>query len=150
MVREPSGQSSQRLEVIGDPGPNAVQAMAGGVFDRRDQQAVPENATITEPVKRSDLVQMLRVRLGLPIRSGAMQMARNVLGIFKIKSEVIRARDVKDIEVVSHEVGHAVAKSLGLTDADLARFAHELHPMASKGNPTQEGFAEFLHSYRDW
>lgn len=107
--------------------------------------------------RRSDLVRFLTEKLDIPIRTGRFR--DKALGIFKIKPEVIRTEKANDIEVISHEIGHALQKFLypdsvtakGLSSLPFAAFDGELTPLATRPKTGQEvvpeGFAEFVRLY---
>lgn len=131
---------------------------------------------VRELVRRSDIVRALAEKLKIPIRQGRISM-RRALGIYKIRPEVIRARAMKDIATVAHEIGHHIDKRVfsnppsgpmqgpfwnrraAVLDTPASRnmrppqartfdaFRHELHPLATPGTPGVEGFAEFVSMY---
>ncbi len=122
---------------------------------RRKPEGEGEGAS--EPVRRSDIVNFLREKFDIPIRTGRF---RNALGIFKVKPEVIRSKFANDIETISHEVGHALQKFLwpgartprgNLSGRVFEKYADELEPIATKPRSGQsklpEGFAEFVRLY---
>ena len=129
-----------------------------------DKEFRRETTTETEVgalQKRSDIVKFLSEKLQLPIRTGRFRGGnKGVMGIFKVKPEVVRTKFANDIETISHEIGHALEKYLwpetrdvkgNLTGTAFKDFAHELNAIASqprKGQPTEpEGFAEFMRLY---
>lgn len=124
-------------------------------FERRPVSS--EKAT--EITKRSDIVKFLQDKLDIPIRTGRFRGAgRRVLGIFKHREEVVRTAFANDIEVIAHEIGHALHKFLwgltpkgGLSAKPLMKFRAELDPIATKAKAGQsklsEGFAEFMRLY---
>ena len=144
-------------------GAEAGKEVGGSSFvpDKEFRRESVSGIETAEPQKRSDIVRFLQEKLGLPIKIGRFRDGnRGVLGIFKIKPEVIRTKLANDIEVVSHEIGHALEKYLwpetrdkkgALTGAAFKDFANELVAIASKpreGQPvTPEGFAEFVRLY---
>jgi hypothetical protein len=107
--------------------------------------------------RRSDLVRFLTEKLDIPIRTGRFR--DKALGIFKIKPEVSRTGKANDIEVISHEIGHALQNFLypdsvtakGLSSLPFAAFDGELTPLATQPKAGQEvvpeGFAEFVRLY---
>jgi hypothetical protein len=132
-----------------------VSAMAPEAGFRREPSSVGSEG---DPVtRRSDLVRFLTEKLDIPIRTGRFR--DKALGIFKPKSEVIRTQNANDIEVISHEIGHALQKFLfpeslkatGLSSQPFAAFQGELTPLATKPKAGQdivpEGFAEFVRLY---
>ncbi|MEW6187693.1 MAG: hypothetical protein AB1585_18330 [Thermodesulfobacteriota bacterium] len=66
--------------------------------------------TDQEPIGRSDIKKFLEEKLDIPIRTGRFR--DKALGIFKPFSEVIRTKNFADVEVIGHEVGHALQKYL--------------------------------------
>lgn len=115
---------------------------------------------IEKPVKRSDIVNFLKEKLDVPIRTGRFWGAgRRYLGIFKLKEEVIRTKFASDIETICHELGHGLHKFLwpeartkkGLSSKPLEPWRKELLPIATKARAGQaqlpEGFAEFIRLY---
>ncbi|OPY16379.1 MAG: hypothetical protein A4E69_00249 [Syntrophus sp. PtaB.Bin138] len=118
------------------------------------EEAKKPNDPIT---RRSDLVRFLTEKLDIPIRTGRFR--DKALGIFKPKPEVIRTEKANDIEVISHEIGHALQKFLypetltakGLSAQPFESFKGELEPLATTPKAGQEvapeGFAEFVRLY---
>jgi len=110
-----------------------------------------------KPMSRSEIRQFLEEKLNIPIRTG--RFIGKALGIFKPRSEVVRTKYANDIEVIAHEVGHALHKFLwpetltkkGLSAQPFQAFAHELDKIATvprKGQSnTAEGWAEFVRLY---
>ena len=110
-----------------------------------------------KPMSRSAIAKFLSEKFDIPLRVGRF---RSALGIFKVGPEVIRTRFAHDIEVISHEIGHALHKFLwpeartsggGLAAGPLRAFQDELIPIATKpragGSKNAEGFAEFIRRY---
>jgi len=137
------------------PAEEPASAMAPEAGFRREPSSVGES---NDPItRRSDLVRFLTEKLDIPIRTGRFQ--DRALGIFKPKLEVIRTQNANDIEVISHEIGHAIQKFLypeslkakGLTSQPFAAHSGELEPLATKPKAGQEiipeGFAEFVRLY---
>jgi hypothetical protein len=107
-----------------------------------------------EITKRSTIVKNLDKAFA-PIRIGKFR-SRKASGIFKTTPEVIRTKKANDIDVISHEVGHAIHKQYFsapntkiLTGNAFAQWKNELDPMAYEGarDNTVEGFAEFVRLY---
>lgn len=123
----------------------------------KDFRREPEAGVAEKIYRRSDIVQLLKEKLDIPIRTGRFR--DKALGLFKIKPEVIRTLKANDIEVIAHEVGHALHKYLfpeavttkGLSGRPFSAFEKELLPLATKPkagqDPTPEGFAEFIRLY---
>jgi hypothetical protein len=138
----------------------------GGLFAKGEEGFAPEKDFRTKPAEpvdegapmsRSSIAKFLSEKFDIPLRVGRF---RNALGIFKVGPEVIRTRFAHDIEVISHEIGHALHKFLwpeartgsgGLAAGPLRRFQDELIPIATKpragGSKNAEGFAEFIRRY---
>ena len=117
-----------------------------------------EKTESAEMVKRSEIVDFLRQKLDVPIRTGRFR--GKALGIFKIKPEVVRSKMANDIETISHEIGHALQKHLypesmkggvAHAPADWQLFGDELKRAATQPNKASdygtEGFAEFIRMY---
>jgi len=110
-----------------------------------------------KPMSRSEIRQFLEEKLNIPIRTG--RFIGKALGIFKPRSEVVRTKYANDIEVIAHEVGHALHKFLwpetmtkkGLASSPFQAFSYELDKIATtpkKGQSnTAEGWAEFVRLY---
>ena len=58
-----------------------------------------------------DLVEIIENFTGVPIRTGKFK--QRALGIFKVKSEVIRTKIKNDLPVICHELGHYLDKKHG-------------------------------------
>jgi len=115
---------------------------------------------IEKPIRRSDIVNFLKEKLDVPIRTGRFWGAgRRYLGIFKLKEEVVRTKFANDIETICHEAGHGLQKFLwpqaitrqGLSSKPLEPWRKELLAIATKPRGGQaklpEGFAEFIRLY---
>jgi len=105
-----------------------------------------------QPVKVSEIIKGLEERLGVPIRTGRTGKGKKVLGIFKVKPEVIRSRKALDIETISHEVGHFLDKKLGLAHPRFDAELMALGKATSAANYTadqirREGIAEWMRLY---
>lgn len=98
-----------------------------------------------------DLVEIIENFTGVPIRTGKFK--QRALGIFKVKSEVIRTKIKNDLPVICHELGHYLDKKHGFYGS--AQHDGELIPLGrvtSRESYTQtairkEGVAEFLRVY---
>lgn len=131
-----------------------VMAFAPKEGFRKEPEVGPVEGEIT---RRSDLVRFLTENLDIPIRTGRFR--DKALGIFKLQEGVIRTKLAKDIEVIAHEVGHALHQFLfpesvsekGLSASPFSTFKDELNPLASEPKAgqdvTPEGFAEFTRLY---
>jgi hypothetical protein len=78
--------------------------------DKAFRRTPDEMLTDGEPIGRSDITKFLTEKLDIPIRTGKFR--DRALGIFKPREEVIRSKFANDIEVIAHEVGHALQKYL--------------------------------------
>lgn len=85
--------------------------------------------------RKSDVAELFRKTLKIPIRVGKMRTPKNVLGVYKINPEAIRTRVANDVSVISHEVGHHLEKKIfgSINSADVQRFKAELAPIATPG-----------------
>ncbi|HHY44818.1 MAG TPA: hypothetical protein GX512_03805 [Firmicutes bacterium] len=142
---ESAGRSAEEARRVAAD--EAIQAFLG----RRPSPRTGQQATQT--VRRSDIVKFLSEKLDIPIRTGRFKTYRGkVLGIFKVKPEVIRTRLANDLPVIAHEVGHYLDKVYGL---DLPQFNAELMALGQKTSlPSYtadqiraEGVAEFMRLY---
>lgn len=158
----PGERSKYRAPEKGPPAPPPE----GGLFGKGEEGFAPEKDFRTKPAEpvdegkpmsRSGIAKFLSEKFDIPLRVGRF---RNALGIFKVGPEVIRTRFAHDIEVISHEIGHALHKFLwpdartgsgGLAAGPLRAFRDELIPIATKpragGSKNAEGFAEFVRRY---
>ena len=161
-MRSPGRASKYREKEKPPPSPPPE----GGLFAKGEAGFAPEGdfrKKPTEPVddgkpmSRSAIAKFLSEKFDIPLRVGRF---RSALGIFKVGPEVIRTRFAHDIEVISHEIGHALHKFLwpeartsggGLAAGPLRAFQDELIPIATKpragGSKNAEGFAEFIRRY---
>ena len=140
--------------------------LAGVAFSPEEGFRRPAESTgePEKPVKRSDIVKLLNEKLNVPIRTGRFRgSGRGVLGIFKLKEEVIRTKMANDIETIAHEIGHGLQKFLwpetvnakrgaaGMKAGPLEAFRDELDPLATQAragqDPITEGFAEYIRHY---
>ena len=99
----------------------------------------------------SQLAAKLRTSLGLTARQGRMTL-RGALGEYDPNSGVIRTKAVQELDVLSHEGGHALDyKRLPALDAAIRAHSADLKPLsypgAPKGTERREGFAEFFRWY---
>ncbi|MBI3398888.1 MAG: hypothetical protein HY026_06630 [Deltaproteobacteria bacterium] len=122
----------------------------GFVPDKQFRREATTETEVGAPQKRSDIVRFLSEKLNLPVRTGRFRGGnKGVMGIFKIKPEVVRSKFANDIETISHEIGHALEKYLwpetrdakgNLTGTAFKDFANELNAIASqprKGQPIE-------------
>ncbi|MFC5775164.1 LPD38 domain-containing protein [Ectobacillus antri] len=127
--------------------PEGVQAMTSPAIPL-PQASGAANGTIT----RQQLLDNLRNRFGVTIRTGRLSAPEDVQGIYKVTPEVIRSRNHGDLQVISHEIGHHLDKQLQLSNP---KFDAELMALGQKTSgqgytPDQvrsEGLAEFMRLY---
>jgi hypothetical protein len=143
-----------KVDAIKKPGVEPALAFAPKANFRRMPEEGPEAA---EPMSRSSIADFLRTNLDIPIKTGRFN--DRALGIYKVESEVIRTKQANDIEVIAHEVGHALQKFLfpesktqaGLGSRPFSAYKNELDPLATQPKAgqevTPEGFAEFIRLY---
>lgn len=120
-----------------------------------NKPTIPANGKLRheDAIALSSVVDNLAKTLDTPIRVGKMGTGRGVLGLFKVKPEVIRTRVANDIATITHEAGHAIQKALfgSIDESPLKPFEAELAPIATEPRPGQsnlpEGFAEFVSKY---
>ena len=68
------------------------------------------------PKSLTELRQNISARFRIPISSGGIAtdsgkpMGRKVRGIFKKRSGAIRVREINELSVIAHALGHAFAK----------------------------------------
>jgi len=158
----PGERAKYRAPEKGPPAPPPE----GGLFAKGEEGFAPEKDFRTKPAEpvdegvpmsRSAIADFLSKKFDIPLRVGRF---RSALGIFKVGPEVIRTRFAHDIEVIAHEIGHALHKYLwpgartgsgGLAAGPLRQFQDELIPIATKpragGSKNAEGFAEFIRLY---
>lgn len=132
--------------------PDGVQAMTSAPIPLR---AATPGANV-KPITRKDLIGNIRKRFGVTIRTGRLgKVPSGVLGIHKVKPEVIRSRYANDIQVIAHELGHNLDKRYGLKHDIYTPELENLVRQAGVVNleaydPEQivdEGVAEFLRLY---
>ncbi|HPD58085.1 MAG TPA: hypothetical protein PKW17_12645 [Smithellaceae bacterium] len=158
-----AGAKESREEITFDqwretPEGKAKLAEVAAFAPEKNFRRKPERAEATDEItRRSDLVRFLSEKMDIPIRTGRFH--DKALGIFKLKDEVIRTKQANDIEVIAHEVGHAIQKYLypeattaqGLSSRPFSAYEKELTPLATKPKAGQEvvpeGFAEFIRLY---
>jgi hypothetical protein len=97
------------------------------------------------------IITTLSDELGATLREGHVMMG--ALGHYDMRQMAARAKNVDDIEVVTHELGHHIDALLGKALRDVIR-AHEaeMRSMVLPGYDVervwkQEGFAEFARTY---
>lgn len=154
--RSGEGQEDKRVS-----GPEDGRKEAKGKGEKREtvnaltssqSVALPQGTnTGTFAKTMDDLVEIIENFTGVPIRTGKFK--QRALGIFKVKSEVIRTKIKNDLPVICHELGHYLDKKHGFYGS--AQHDGELIPLGrvtSRASYTQtairkEGVAEFLRVY---
>lgn len=125
--------------------------------------STPAARAATAATKRTDIVSASKIvkeleAITAPIRVGGFRAGKEVRGIFKSFSEVIRTRKANDIPTITHEIGHSLQKTLfpesvkrgNITAAAFPKeYAGELSKMAYPGAKDQvvEGYAEYMRLY---
>ena len=133
--------------------PEGVQAMTAAPIPLR---APDPTRTNVQPITRKELIDNIRKRFGVTIRTGRLgSVPRGTLGIHKYTPEVIRTRYANDIQIIAHELGHNLDKRYGLKNEF---FLPELENLVRQTgvvnldaySPDQildEGVAEFIRLY---
>jgi transcription termination factor NusB len=103
-----------------------------------------------EMVKRSDIEKFISESLDIPVAQGKYR--QKAYGIFKVKPEVIRLKQTKDIETLFHETGHFLDKKLNLRSKASYNELIPLGKVTSRPDYTKdtimaEGVAEFVRYY---
>ncbi len=120
---------------------------------RDDPPAIPSKGKVGKIVKKSTIIKDLEKKLLTTIRIGRFRGRKGVLGIFKTTPQITRVKYANDVDTVAHETGHFLNKTIfepdapKLTGKAFKEFANELEPIATKGTPLVEGFAEFVRRY---
>lgn len=116
-------------------------------------QGMPSEIPVNQPtsidnvVKRQDIIKMLSETLNVPIRRGHFRGKKGVVGIFKIKSEIIRLK-VGGLDTVAHEVGHLIdfrfhlSENIGQDEGLNLLVAYH-----KPRNPQIEAFGEYIGYY---
>lgn len=146
--RVQSNVTPGRGPVVSKPVTQGFPAGIGPQLPPASPGAVSSSA---DPVRRSEIIQELSERLGVPTRVGRYSI-KDALGIFKIQPKVIRLKTANDLPVVSHEVGHFLDHELGLQDPAFDSELMRVGAGTSRANysPDQvraEGVAEFTRLY---
>ena len=152
--------------------PEGVQAMKGEAIPLREatgdkqfkemgfwenavnkvKKAVGSKNVYEQPISRREILANMRENLGVTIRTGRLNAGEEVKGVFKVQPEVIRSRQHGDIQVISHEIGHALDKQFKLSSE---AFDGELMTLGGKTSGTnytpeqvrKEGLAEFIRLF---
>lgn len=164
-------EAEQKIEqAIGRPTePTKLKGVTLGDIERLEQVTVgiTEKPSLTrqlergpiakgEAVAKSDIIQQLSRSFDVPIRSFSTHRS-TFAGFFKIREKGIRQRDVRDIRVATHEVGHLVDRNIlgrvsqrppAGTSAELLKLGKELYgEKVPPGGFKSEGFAEFVSKF---
>lgn len=111
-----------------------------------------------QPVKASEIISTVSKMLNIPTRIGKYRtrvMGQKAAGIFKPHAEVVRLQEANDIATFSHEIAHAIDKTVlgGLKgtarNAHFKKWSVELKNLDydQKKRREYEGFAEFVRHY---
>lgn len=102
----------------------------------------------------TDIITDLKSAIGLTHRTGRLDQGlrqraraagRPLLGQY---NGVARTAISNDIDIIGHEAGHHLERTLGAELRNIMRANQaELTPLATPGNPLSEGFAEFFRRY---
>jgi hypothetical protein len=109
-----------------------------------------EEGAGTEMVKRSDIEKFISESLDIPVAQGKFR--QKAYGIFKVKPEIIRLKETKDLETMYHETGHFLDKKLNLRNQGFDNELLKMGEATSKPDYTPdvkkaEGVAEFMRHY---
>lgn len=146
------GDATANPDIKGIEAPQPM-IRAGQIPDARGQAPTPGQAGEVKGI--AELIDEFKRAIGLTARTGrldpslkraASQAGGELLGQY---NGVARTKIQGDIDILTHEGGHHLERTLG---ADLAAIMQanqaELTPLAtSLGNPLSEGFAEFFRRY---
>jgi hypothetical protein len=135
------------VESAGRPASNGVQSSTGApsLID-----SMISGGTSKEVVKRSEIEKFIADTLDIPVAQGKFR--QKALGIFKIKPEVIRLKQTKDLDTLFHEVGHFLDKKFKLASSQFDNELQALGQITSRASYTKdqirdEGVAEFMRHY---
>lgn len=125
----------------------ANKAASTDVIGSMINSATKDNA---KPISRSEIEKFISDKLDIPITQGKFR--QHALGIFKVKPEVIRLKNTKDLETLYHETGHFLDKELGLYDKRFKGELMDLGQPVSRDSYTdkeviKEGIAQFVMYY---
>lgn len=132
------------------PGPTTLFMPSGGRAPVGGSGTKTTRSSAEQAVMRSEIVDKLRQKLLLPIRTGRFPWRAE--GVYKPGQQVVRTKRSLDLQVIAHEVGHHLDALYGLSHP---QFDSELLPLGkqtSKRGYTQdmirqEGLAEFIRLY---
>jgi len=127
-----------------------VASRGAGLRGAQRPSAVSRGSAKAKAVESvSTLARKLKIALGLTTRQGRMTL-KKALGEYDTKSGVIRTKIVHELDVVTHEGGHALEYRPNMPQLQAALKAHatELkamaYPGADKAHLREEGFAEWF------
>lgn len=159
-----SGERGQESADAYEPGmyglkslPPAFQRYASTKGQLRQQPKVqaipaPDPKNLPQAPSLRDMQNRVRDSLEIVHRQGRIGM-RGALGTYSRASGVVRTKGMHEIDVFSHEVGHALEFSKKWPSLQSALDAHraEIEPLhypgTPKGKERSEGFAEFIRWY---
>ena len=132
-----------------------LEAPRGGPRTGRDLRATAEPAAgrAEDITGVRELLGQLRDLFGIPVREGRLRNPR-AAGQYDTRQAVIRQRELGDIEVLAHEIGHHMEQHYGQPlRVIMRRHRGELEPLdyhqgrADRTLAMREGFAEFVSIY---
>jgi hypothetical protein len=134
----------------GDVEASAVASLrTGGLVRTADVADAQALEVETSPQK---IVASMREHFNVPLRKGRLSM-RKAAGTHNKKTGVIRQKNMVDLEVFSHELGHALESRfgekltalIGANEKEIAPLSYD--PLLPKEQLLREGFAEFFRIY---
>jgi hypothetical protein len=141
------------------PGLRAASQAADSSVQNYAGNQIPFRKAATQnerTINRNRIVKNIRKNLGVTIDQGRLPTRdRGVLGVYKIKPEVVRSRMAEDIQSIAHEVGHHLDKKFKL---DQPQYQRELYNLLRQNKtidigsyqPSElgaEGVAEYLRLF---
>ncbi len=110
-----------------------------------------------KPVSKREIIDSLSSDFGIPIRGFVTHKEGKRLGFFKLREKGIRQRDVRDIAVGTHEIGHAVDRAAKPnirelapeeTKRELLKLGKDLYgKRVPPGGFISEGAAEYIRLF---
>lgn len=137
-------------EPVANPNVNVPDGVQATIFQSPSFR--PATST-TKEITRKQVIDGIRKGLGVVVRTKRMgNVDPAIQGYFKVKPEVIRTKQANDIQVIAHEVGHALDKKHKLSDP---QFDSELMPLGQRTSgqnytPDQirdEGVGEYIREF---
>ncbi len=109
-----------------------------------------QEGTLKQPVKRSDIEKFISKTLEVPVAQGNFK--QKAYGIFKVKPEVIRLKETKDLDTLFHETGHFLDKYYKFDKTSYKNELKTLGQVTSRSTYSEqqvidEGVAEFMRKY---